>query len=219
MADIDTNLIGQIITSIPYSEAFGSPLAAAIDAQTKAAKSSLDFILNVGFTKITNADGVEVQQTNYAEFSFEEKNEDGTQRKRTLKVPLILLINIPQLEIYEGEISFDLEISQSATMKDKISAEGELEGKVGWGPFSLSLKAKASYDKERTRATDTRAKQHILMRVKQAEPPEALNVMLEIMKNAALGVDSGKSLKEVVGEVVGGTGRISPAAPEEPDDV
>lgn len=197
MADIDPKLIGQIISSIPYDQAFGSPLAAAIDAQTKAAKSSLDFILAVGFSKQKDKDGNEYQKTNYAEFQFEEKDESGTKRVRSLRVPLILLIKIPQLEISEGEISFDLEISQNATMKDHVQAGGELETKIGWGPFSLSLKAKASYDKEQTRSTDTRAKQHVLMKVKQAQPPEALNVMLEIMKNAALGAESGKSQKEI----------------------
>ena len=194
MADIDPKLIGQIISSIPYDQAFGAPLAAAIDAQTKAAKSSLDFILAVGFKE----DEQGVKQTNYAEFQFEEKDESGVVKSRSLRVPLILLINIPQLEISEGEISFDLEISQTATMKDKVAAEGELEGKIGWGPFSLGLKAKASYDKERTRSTDTRAKQHVLMKVVQAQPPEALNVMLEIMKNAALGAESGRNEKEII---------------------
>ncbi len=207
MADIDPKLIGQIISSIPYDQAFGSPLAAAIDAQTKAAKSSLDFILAVGFHK----DEAGIQQTQYAEFKFEEKDEAGHVKTRSLKVPLILLINIPQLEISEGEISFDLEISQTATMKDQVDAGGELEGKVGWGPFSLSLKAKASYSKEQTRSSDTRAKQHVMMKVKQADPPEALNVLLEIMKNAALGAESGRSQKEILQG--GADGIPSPAIP------
>ena len=112
-------------------------------------------------------------------------------------MPLLLLVNIPQLEITEGEISFDLEISQNATMKDKIAAEGSLEGKIGWGPFSLGFKAKASYDKERTRSTDTRAKQHVLMKVAQAKPPEALNILLEIMREAALGPASGKTIEAI----------------------
>lgn len=191
MADIDPALIGQIISSIPYDQAFGAPLAAAIEAQTKAAKSALDFVLNVGFTEDENG----VKKTNYAELEFQETSSDGKSITKKLRVPLILLVNIPQLEISEGEISFDLEISQNATMKDKVAAEGSLEGKIGWGPFSLGFKAKASYDKERTRSTDTRAKQHVLMKVNQAKPPEALNILLEIMRDAALGAASGKSIE------------------------
>ena len=89
-------------------------------------------------------------------------------------------------------------------MKDKVAAEGELEGKVGWGPFSVSLKAKASYDKERTRSSDTRAKQHVMMKIKQAEPPEALNILLEIMRDSALGAASGKTVAALAGPT-GGT--------------
>ena len=197
MADIDTGLIGQIISSIPYDQAFGGPLQAAIEAQTRAAKSSLDFILNVGFTTDENG----IKQTQYAEMSYSEIMPDGTECSKTLKMPIITLFNIPQIEITDGEVSFDLEISQNATMKDKVAAEGTLEGKVGWGPFSVSLKAKASYDKERTRSTDTRAKQHVLMKIKQAPMPEGLSIMLEIMRNAATGVDSGKSVESVTGIV------------------
>ena len=200
MADLDPKFIGEVISSIPYDQAFGAPLQAGIDAQTKAAKSALDFVLNVGFT--TDKEGV--KHTNYAEFTFEETNDKGLVSKRSLKVPLILLVNIPQLEIESGEISFDLEISQQATMKDKVAAEGELEGKVGWGPFSVSLKAKASYDKERTRSSDTRAKQHVMMKIKQAEPPEALNILLEIMRDSALGAASGKTVAALAGPT-GGT--------------
>ena len=189
MADIDTKLIGQIISSIPYDQAFGAPLSAAIDAQTKAARSALDFILTVGFFK--DKDGV--QKTNYAEFTFEETKGDGSKQSRTLKIPLILLINIPQLEITEGIISFDLEISQNAETKENIAAGGEVEGRVGWGPFSLSFKARASYSRESTRKTDTRAKQHVQMTVKQAEPPEAMSVLMEIMREACLGSTAGVS--------------------------
>lgn len=200
--DIDPKLIGQIISSIPYDQAFGAPLAAAIEAQTRAAKSALDFILAVGFTTEKDQDGREIRKTNYAEFQFERSSGAGVE-KQSLRVPLILLVNIPQLEITEGEVSFDLEISQNATMKDHVAAEGELEGKVGWGPFSVRLKAKASYDKERTRSTDTRAKQHVLMRVGQAKPPEALSVLLDIMREAAMGPSAGVSPEKLIADTTG----------------
>ena len=187
MADIDRALVGEVISAVPYEQAFGAPLAAAIDSQTKAANSALNFILNVGFEK--DADGV--NRTRYAEFQFEEDNGTGKPTTRKLRVPLLSLVNIPQLEITEGEISFDLEISQSAETTDKLAAGGETEAKIGWGPFSVSFKAKASYDRSSTRKSDTRAKQHVLMKVRQAEPPEALNVLLEIMKNSAMDASAG----------------------------
>lgn len=198
MADIDTGLIGQIISSIPYDQAFGAPAQAMIETQTKAAKSALDFILNVGF--YTDENGV--KKTQYAEMTYSENKPSGESVTKSLKMPIITLFNIPQIEVYEGVVSFDLEVSQSATMKDTVAAEGELEGKIGWGPFSLSLKAKASYNKERTRSTDTRAKQHVEMKMRQAPMPEGLAIVLEIMRNAAVGVDSGKSIESLSNKAI-----------------
>ena len=187
MADIDPSFIGTVISSIPYDEAFGAPLSAAIDAQCKASNSALNFILSVGF----NTDDQGVRTTNYAEFEFEQTKPDNTKETRRLKIPLVLLVKIPQLEITSGTISFDLEISQTAAVKENIDAGGEAEGGIGWGPFCLTMKAKASYSKECTRSSDTRAKQHIEMFVQQAEPPEALSILMEIMREAALGASAG----------------------------
>ena len=210
MADIDTKLIGQIISSIPYDQAFGAPLSAAIDAQEKACNSSLNFILNVAFEP---ADKDGLQKTRYAEFEFEETNGNGEKNLRKLRIPLLTLLRIPQLEIERGVISFDLEISQNAEVKDSVSAGGEAEGKIGWGIFSLSFKAKASYSRESTRKTDTRAKQHVEMTIKQAEPPEAVNVMMEIMREAALGSHSGKSPEALEGGTVTPSPLPSPSKP------
>ena len=193
MADIDPKLIGQIISSIPYDQAFGAPAQAMIESQTKAAKSALDFILNVGFKTDENG----IKQTEYAEMVYTENKPNGESTSKSLRMPIITLFQIPQIEIYEGVVSFDLEVSQSATMKDHIGAEGELEGKIGWGPFSVSLKAKASYNREQTRSSDTRAKQHVEMKLRQAAMPEGLAIMLEIMRNAAVGVDSNKSIESL----------------------
>ena len=189
MADIDKQLIGQIISSIPYDQAFGAPLSAAIDAQSKASDSCLRALLAVAFT--TDKDGN--KQTQYAEFEFEDSRSDGSKETRRLKIPMLLLVNLPNISIESGVITFDLEISQSAEVKEDISAGGETEAKIGWGPFSLSLKAKASYDKSSTRKTDTRAKQHVELHIKQVGPPEAVNVMMEIMRDAALGAGAGRS--------------------------
>ena len=139
MADVDPSLIGKVISAIPYDQAFGAPLSAAIDAQVKAAKSALDFIITVGFTK--NADGI--QETKYAEFRYEEVDGEGKTQIRNLRVPFILLVNLPQLEISEGEISFDLEISQTASVKDHIGAEGSIEGKIGWGTVQSRINSKS----------------------------------------------------------------------------
>ena len=83
MADIDPSLIGTIISSIPYDQAFGAPLAAAIDSQTKAANSALNFILQVGFEE---GEGGK-KKTREVTFVFSEHHADGTEEQRSITVP------------------------------------------------------------------------------------------------------------------------------------
>ena len=43
------NYAVETVSSLPFGMLIGAPLAAAIDAQTQAAKATIDFILQVGF--------------------------------------------------------------------------------------------------------------------------------------------------------------------------
>ena len=127
MADsqIDPSLIGKIISSIPYDQAFGAPLAAAIDAQSKAAHSSLTWILEVAFED--GEDGK--KKTRDVTFIINDTDQNGTVSQRSITVPQILLTNIPQLEIETFDVTFDLEISQNASQKETASFDGSLEAK------------------------------------------------------------------------------------------
>ena len=217
MADIDKELIGQVLHSIDYAEVFGTPLAAAVDVQTKAANSALNFIMSVGFT---TDEKTGLKKTTYAEFEFEETDGTGQTQTRKLRLPLITIIRLPQLEITDGTVSFDLEISQSAEVKDHLEAGGEASAQVGWGPFSVSFKAKASYSRDTARKTDTRARQHVELNIKQAEPPEAINMLLEIMRDSAMGARSGTSQGSIKNKSGGSptpTPAPSPAPSPDPD--
>src|SRR6266705_2512939 len=43
------NYAVETVSSLPFGMLIGAPLSAAIDAQTQAAKATIDFILQVGF--------------------------------------------------------------------------------------------------------------------------------------------------------------------------
>ena len=183
MADIDTDLIGKVFNSLPYEEIFGAPLSAAISAQERASNNTASFLLRVGFQEDKETG---VKKAINVSFEHTIKKSDGTDSVETITMPLIAMIPVPNLMIESGVITLDVEISQSAEVKENINAGGELEGKVGWGPFSVSLKAKASYSKENTRKTDTRAKQHIELKVAQCPLPEGMNMVIEQLRNGSL---------------------------------
>ena len=182
MADIDSELIGKVFRSIPYSEIFGAPLQAALEAQSKASNETARFILSVGF----DTDDKGTRKAINVSFEHSIKRSDGTDQVETITMPLIAMVPIPNLQITEGTISLDVEVSQSSEVKENIEAGGEAEGKIGWGPFSVAIKARASYSKESTRKTDTRAKQHIELTVAQCPLPEGMNLVLETLRNNAM---------------------------------
>ncbi len=152
-----------------------------IEAQEKASNAMARFVLSVGFSE---QDGV--KHATSVDFRHSVKRSDGTEEIETITMPLITVIPVPNMQIIDGKISLDVEISSSAEFKENIEAGGELEGQVGWGPFSVSLKAKASYSKENTRKTDTRAKQHIELNVGQCPLPEGFNLIMERFRNNAM---------------------------------
>ena len=166
---------------MPFSEIIGGPLNAIIEAQIKASNGMARFVMDVGFDE---KDGIKHAVS--VDFQHTVKRSDGSEMIETITMPLITIIPVPNMQIIDGKISLDVEVSQSAEFKDNIDAGGELEGKVGWGPFSVSMKAKASYSKENTRKTDTRAKQHIELNIGQCPLPEGFNLLMERFRNNAL---------------------------------
>ncbi len=189
MADIDNNLIGQTFSSIDYGQVIGAPLKAMSDNAIALCEATAEYIKRVGFAK--NADGVE--EAIMTQFARTHQHADGTTTKDIYELPFITYVPIPNIQLDSGTVMLDVEVSQSASMNEKIDAGGEAEGKIGWGPFSLSVKAKASYSKENTRKTDTRAKQHIELNYRQAGLPEGLELILETLRNSAVDPSSDKN--------------------------
>ena len=206
--EVSNDVIGKILKSIPYNSVILQPLQAMIEAQTAASRAALDFIMEVGFE--TGDDGV--KKAVYAEFIFEETGPDGVVTAKKIKVPMLTIVPIPSVGLQEGIVHFSVEISQSASVSDNVSAGGEGTGKIGWGPFALSVSAKASYSRDSARSTDTRARQEVTVKVAPMPIPEGMEQVLEILREAALG--AGNSGKD---PVVEDNKPVTPAIPK-PDD-
>ena len=203
--EVDTSVSGKVLNSIPYDQVLFQPLQAMISAQTAACQSALDFILSVGF----ETDDSGVKKATYAEFIFEETGPDGIVSERKIKVPMLTIVPLPSVGLQEGTVNFSVEISQSASVSDNVSAGGEGTGKIGWGPFSLSVSAKASYSRDSARKTDTRARQEVSVKVAPMEQPEGMQQVMEILREAALGAGNSGSTP-----VVNDGGAVTPAIPK-----
>ncbi|MUK29119.1 DUF2589 domain-containing protein [Aliivibrio fischeri] len=172
-------------SGLPMESLIGSPLKAACDSQIMLARSTVDFIQNVGF------DGA---KTRTADFSYERNvvtGKDGLdndiieQEKVGLEVPVLAIVNVPSLMVDEVDITFDMEVKSSETYHETEDKKGEFSAKasVGWGPFSLtaSVSGSVASHKENTRSSDNSAKYHVAVHASQSGTPEGLMRVLDII--------------------------------------
>ncbi|RXJ71217.1 alpha-amylase [Veronia nyctiphanis] len=175
-------------TGLPMASLIGSPLKAACDAQTMLARSTVDFIKDVGF------DG---DKTRTADFSFDKnivtgKDASGKdiieQNRVSMEVPVLAIVNVPSLLVDEVDITFDMEVRSSEESKETEDKKGQfsVNAKVGWGPLSATAKVSGSVasHKENTRKSDNSAKYHVEVHASQAGTPEGLSRVLDIIGEA-----------------------------------
>ncbi|KVO41267.1 DUF2589 domain-containing protein [Burkholderia ubonensis] len=192
---MDANFIGSVINALPMDQMIAGPLKAMISAQTQAAKSYADFLMQVC---IQGGKAVAVQ-FDYDETLVDESGVSKGVVQKTMRIPLLAAIVHPIIAIEEGTIDFEMEITQSEKASSSTEAGGEFKAKIGWGPVSVSLSGRVSHKSEQTRSTDTRAKYSIHTQVKRQQPPEALMRVIDFLTDAAtkpvVAADKAKDVK------------------------
>ena len=155
----------------------GGPLSAAADASTQLANSTADFINRVGFDDQGNVRNVAFGYQKYT------PNEDGTSSLDEMKVsvPVLAIVPIPNLQIDEVNILFDMEVKQSERQESSkdMSASLNASGKIG--PFKISVTGSVSSHSSNTRSTDNSAKYHVDVRATNHGTPEGLARVLDMM--------------------------------------
>ncbi len=179
--------VQNMLNGIDYSALIGGPLQAAITAQAMAAKSSWEFIQQVGLRENKNG---ETEAVNVA-FLYQSK---GTLVK--LIVPILTIVPIPMIVIDNINIEFKASLNASSSectensSSEALDAGGEASAKLGWGPFSLEVKAKANYSsKKDSKATqDSRYSveytQDVSIHATQADMPDGLSTVLGILSKS-----------------------------------
>ncbi len=103
-------------------------------------------------------------------------------------MPLLSVVKVPALSITKVDVTFDMEVKNSEQYKESEDKKGEFsaEAKVGYGPFSLSVKVSGSIaqHKENTRSSDQTAKYHVEVHAVDDGMPEGLARVLDIMAQA-----------------------------------
>lgn len=176
------------LAGLPFSQIIGSPLKAAIEAQAMAAQTTWKFIQEVGLN--TDPETGEKKAVNVS-FDFYQNGKEAR-----LNVPLLTIVPIPYIAIDSIDINFKAKINaessshNEASESSDMSAGGSFSAKVGWGPFSASLNASASYSSKK----DSKATQDskysveytldIAVKAGQDSMPAGLARVLDILNNS-----------------------------------
>lgn len=194
------------LQALPFSSLIGGPLDAAIKAQAMAAKTSWEFIQQVGLNEDKSTGKKEAVNVTFY------YNKNGQMTK--LIVPLLTIVPIPYIAIDEVQINFKANISASSSSVSETSeststeAGGSAKASFGYGPFSVSAEFKANYSskKDSKAAQDSRYSVEYTMDVAvhagQSDMPAGLATVLNILQSSI--TDANKN----------GTFTFSPANPQ-----
>ncbi|WP_249341963.1 DUF2589 domain-containing protein [Pseudomonas sp. PCH44] len=134
---IDNSLIGSVINALPMDRMIAAPLQAMVQAQVTASKSYADFLMQVC---VQDGKAVAIQ-FDYDETIVDEQGEYKGVVSKSMKVPLLAAITHPNITIEEGNVEFELTISQMAEDFSESNKSGEVAASLGWGLSNWTSKA------------------------------------------------------------------------------
>ena len=187
-----SNAASQVATNalqaIPFSSMIGGPLKACIEAQAMAAKTTWDFIQEVGLN--TNPDTGEKSAVNVS-FSFMQGG-----RMVQLNVPLLTIVPIPYIAIHSIDINFKANISASSssvsenTESTTMGGSADINAGIKVGPFHMDAKLNANYSSKKDSKATEESKysveytMDIAVKAGQDSMPAGLAKVLELLGNS-----------------------------------
>lgn len=175
--------------AIPFGHLIGAPMNAAIEAQAKAATTSLDFIKT-----LTQGDN----KNDVPNITFKYKKDDQV---RSLEVPILTIVPIPYLRIDNMSIGFKASISASTEQKDTNSSSTAAEAKMSasasywFAKAELSASVSSKKDSSSTRDSKYSVEYTIDINVHavQDDMPAGLSKVLNILSDS---INSGEDKKK-----------------------
>lgn len=188
--------------SLPFGNIIGGPLVAAVEAQAKAARSTVEFINAVAFTTPAPTSGEttptsgqnapRVLQT--VEFTYKSGTQDVS-----LKVPLLTIVPIPYIRIDDMTIQFKANISAETTTADTTNSSTALNvnasasGKASWGVASVEASFSAAYSAKKDSTSAANSKyaveytMDIYVHAVQDDMPAGMQKVLSLLNDSIKG--------------------------------
>ena len=188
--------VAQQFTGLPMADLIGGPLSAVSTANSQMALTQTKFLLDTCFE-------FKEEDKSYKPIMIDmvltrgviSYNNDGSTKidsfDTKFSLPLLTIVPINSLGIDSTSIHFEMEVKSSSseteeeTSKTHKEGEVEVEGKVGWGPISVSIKGKASYSSDDSKTHDTHyensnsAKYVVDVHASQLPLPKGVNTIID----------------------------------------
>jgi len=175
---------GNELASMDFKNLLGGPMVAVIKAQALSAKTTVDFINDIGMITDENTGKKTIRTVS---FDYSKATDNGTIKNFTLTVPFILLMPIPYIEI--NVLTVDLNVKLNSMTKDtretKFDAYVETSGKSNFFVGSVSWKGGASYSSESksTGKTEREYALNIHLQAGQAPLPKGTERILDMLES------------------------------------
>lgn len=169
--------IAEQFSGLDMEQLIGGPLRAAADASVQLANSTAEFINRVGFDKDGNVRNVA--------FGYQKNsvNEDGTTNLDEMKVavPMLAIVPIPNLQVDEVNVLFDMEVKQSEKSEKSLDSNTSFNAGINMGIVKVNISGSVSTHQNNTRSSDNSAKYHVDVRATNHGIPEGLARVLDMM--------------------------------------
>ena len=184
---------------LPMSALISQPLLAAAQAQGQLAGITEQFIYDVGLEgKGTTTAGYSAREVDFAFNSpVTDKKGNTTLVPNKLTVPMLAILNVPNLSVKKATVDFTMEVKASSTDTTTSNTSASLNTHAKYSawfsPVSVEMTAKVSTSNkhENVRKTDNSAKYDVHVEARDDGPPEGLMKILDILGSSI--VPSGAS--------------------------
>lgn len=171
---------GRELASLDFANLIGGPLNAVVEAQAKSAITTANFIKEVGFTedgKVVNVD-----------FTYNRKNDNGSDQEFTLTLPFLMMLPVPYITINKAVIEFNAKITSTTESSSESNFSQEVTASAGgrYWFVSASVKSKTAYQKKSatTEREERTFDMHVLVEAGNQDMPAGTERIFTLLENS-----------------------------------
>lgn len=160
--------------SVTLGQAVGDIISALVDAQARAARTTVEFIDEVGFLPATAGASPALRTV---EFTYRKRDENNEEASFEVSLPLLGMVDIPLIAIRRATIDLEFQVSSVREPADSAPSRPTIPGR----PVPI-IKGRVLSGRS---STDERGTIKISVEVEKADVPPGLARSLDILELAA----------------------------------